>query len=56
MKKALIVLYIVLPISLFSQLFDGGLQLGLTGSQIDGDGLGGNKKIFVSPLVYSQIN
>lgn len=56
MKKLFLIIFIVLPISLFSQLFEGGIQVGLTGSQIDGDGLGGYRKIFLSPVVYSQLN
>lgn len=56
MKKILAIIFIVLPIRIFCQLFDGGVQVGLTGSQIDGDALGGYKKIFFSPFVYSQLN
>lgn len=56
MKKLLILIFIALPISAFSQLFEGGIEVGFCGSQIDGDGRGGYSKLSPSLLVYSQLN
>ncbi len=37
------------------QVFEGGLMAGITGSQIDGDGMGGYHKIGVSADIYAKL-
>lgn len=44
MKKTIILLLIIFPITLYAQRFKGGLMLGMNVSQIDGDNWGGYNK------------
>ena len=55
MKKIFFLLMLLVPILMKSQLFQGGFVIGFTGSQIDGDGLGGYHKIGFSADVYSKL-
>ncbi len=56
MKKNILILLLLFPFFLKAQLFEGGIDFGLTASQIDGDTHGGFHKLGVSALFYSQLN
>lgn len=55
MKKFFIFLLILMPVLMNAQLFQGGFMFGLSGSQIDGDGLGGYHKIGAAADVFTKL-
>ncbi|MEL6133910.1 MAG: hypothetical protein AAFR59_11155 [Bacteroidota bacterium] len=47
-------LFVIICSGLSAQNFKGGLSLGLNGSQVDGDGLAGFRKIGIAGGLYLQ--
>ncbi|MEA3450955.1 MAG: outer membrane beta-barrel protein [Bacteroidota bacterium] len=57
MKKLITIIAILLSFSnIYAQLFDGGIDFGLSASQIDGDGRGGYHRLGPVFNVYATIN
>jgi len=56
MKKLLLFLLIFISLSVNAQLFEGGVDFGLSAAQIDGDSYGGFNHMGVSALFYAQLN
>jgi hypothetical protein len=52
LKSIVISIFLGIPSILFSQYFKGGLTLGLTGSQMDGDKLAGYNKLGISAGMF----
>lgn len=55
MKKILFAIIFLSSISLNAQLFQGGVELGIIGSQIDIDGYGGYHKLGPSFLTFTTV-
>jgi hypothetical protein len=58
MKKIIILIFLFIPIILYSQRFNGGLILGFNASQIDGDDLAGYNKagLMGGVFVFTDFN
>ena len=54
MKKITFLILILFPLFSFSQIFEGGLILGFSGNQIDGDTQGGYKKLGANAGVFLE--
>ncbi len=55
MRKIAIIFLLILPLFSNAQLFEGGIDFGLTASQIDGDGQGGYHKLGPAFCVYASL-
>ncbi|MBN2891136.1 MAG: outer membrane beta-barrel protein [Bacteroidales bacterium] len=56
MKKILLSVFFFFPVFLNAQLFQGGIDVGLIASQVDGDDFGGYHKAGLSFVGYTRLN